>query len=79
MYIYVYVAIYLYICIYVIQGKNNQHFHKNILATPFINSCKLRVYGPKYTPIFTFAFNHTFHLNQLSLQTINAPYFGINF
>ena len=57
------------------QGKNNQHFNKNISTTHFINSCKLQVYVPKYIlTVFNFAFNHTFHLNLLSLQTITAPY-----
>ena len=35
-----YIHIYIYICIYVIQGKNKQHFNKNISATAFINSCQ---------------------------------------
>ena len=75
-YIYTYIQIYIYIhMIDVIQGKNNQHFNKNILTTHFINSCKLQAYVLKYIlTVFTFAFNHLFHLNLISLQTITAPY-----
>ena len=37
-------------------------------------------YGPKNSlTVFTFAFNHNFHLNQLSLQTITAPYSGVSY
>ena len=50
------------------------------MATPFINSSKLYTYGPKNAlTVFTFAFNHNFHLNQLSLQTITAPYSGVSY
>ena len=54
---------------------SNWKFNVYILTTHFINSCKLQAYVPKYIlTVFTFAFNHTFHLNLLSLQTITAPY-----
>ena len=29
------------VCVCVIQGKDNPHFHKNISATAFINSCQV--------------------------------------
>ena len=33
---------YLYMHIYVIRGKNIQHFKKNFSATAFINSCQYK-------------------------------------
>ena len=35
------IYIYMCVCVCVIQGKDNPHFHKNISATAFINSCQV--------------------------------------